>query len=127
MMVVARMTVMINGGGGDDDDVVWLLHGDIVILFPEGTIDTITNMMIIPLSSSNFPQLILLLLLLPPLTMGNELAKKYDMPKVHTGSGGHECLWKIYPATSKNTNEPVRKRSSISSSISSSAVEYLRW
>jgi hypothetical protein len=39
--------------------------------------------------------------------MGNELAKKYDMPKVHTASGGHECLWKIYPATTKATGEPV--------------------
>lgn len=39
--------------------------------------------------------------------MGNELAKKYDMPKTHTASGGHECLWKIYQATTKATGEPV--------------------
>jgi hypothetical protein len=39
--------------------------------------------------------------------MGNELAKKYDMPKTHSASGGHECLWKIYQATAKATGEQV--------------------
>ncbi|EWM23795.1 protein kinase [Nannochloropsis gaditana] len=39
--------------------------------------------------------------------MGNELTKKYDKEKIHTASGGHECLWKIYRATVKSTGEPA--------------------
>lgn len=36
-----------------------------------------------------------------------QLAKRYDMPKHHAASGGHECLWKIYQATAKGSGEPV--------------------
>jgi len=39
--------------------------------------------------------------------MGNELTKKYDKDKIHTASGGHECLWKIYQARVKSTEEQV--------------------
>lgn len=36
-----------------------------------------------------------------------QLAKRYDMPKHHAASGGHECLWKVYQAAAKGSGEPV--------------------
>lgn len=41
--------------------------------------------------------------------VGNELGQRYDMPKHHAASGGHECLWKVYQATAKGkgSGDPV--------------------
>ena len=39
--------------------------------------------------------------------MGNSIAKKFDIPKDHTASAGHCQLWKIWPATSKQSGKEV--------------------
>lgn len=35
--------------------------------------------------------------------MGNNIAKKYDVPKEHTATAGHLGMWKIWPGKSKDS------------------------
>ena len=37
----------------------------------------------------------------------DEITKSFDMPKDNTASGGHECLWKVYPGICKRTQAEV--------------------
>ncbi|RHY31370.1 hypothetical protein DYB32_003567, partial [Aphanomyces invadans] len=39
--------------------------------------------------------------------LGEEYEKGYEMPRDSTASGGHELLWKIYPALSRKTGAEV--------------------
>ncbi|OQR92588.1 protein kinase [Achlya hypogyna] len=39
--------------------------------------------------------------------LGEEYEKNYEFPRDSTASGGHELLWKIYPAVSKKTGAEV--------------------
>jgi hypothetical protein len=39
--------------------------------------------------------------------MGNAIAKKYDMPDQHTASAGLAQLWRLYPATQRETGREV--------------------
>ncbi|RHY95335.1 hypothetical protein DYB35_008381 [Aphanomyces astaci] len=39
--------------------------------------------------------------------LGEEYEKGYEMPRDSTASGGHELLWKIYPAVSRKTGVEV--------------------
>ena len=36
--------------------------------------------------------------------MGNSVTKKFDVPKEHTATAGHQCLWKIWPGKSKDAS-----------------------
>ena len=39
--------------------------------------------------------------------LGEEFSKSYETPKDPTASGGHELVWKIFPAVSRKTNAEV--------------------
>ncbi|CCI10403.1 unnamed protein product [Albugo candida] len=39
--------------------------------------------------------------------IGEEFSKSYETPKDPTASGGHELVWKIFPAVSRKTNAEV--------------------
>lgn len=39
--------------------------------------------------------------------MGNSVTKKYDVPKEHTATAGHQSLWKIWPGKAKDGGQNV--------------------
>lgn len=39
--------------------------------------------------------------------MGNAIAKKFNLPKEHTGTAGHVHNWKIWPGKSKDSGQLV--------------------
>jgi hypothetical protein len=41
--------------------------------------------------------------------MGNELAKKYDIPEQHVATAGNNQMWKIFPCSLKETNSGSSK------------------